>query len=590
MRLLMIGEDGVDGLLAALRDATPEDALEVVRPDTLGDGLRTAAEGGIDAVVCCGPPASLSSVLLEQSGLLEQVPDGYSLLDLKFRTLWMNAAFARVLRALERGEPISAAGHDVSRTSLAADELTGRPLPELLGDFEFLGPDFSPLQTALGLGQTVRSDVRLGDASYCELHATPIFEGDEGLDLDDTQFRTPQALRELESGPRYLLVSLRDITAEVLERQKLTAIYQAGQDLGDLQPQEVLEMSVAERADLLKSKILHYTEDLLNYETVEVRLYDESTGELRPLLAHGMRPEAENRKLFAATEQYGVTGFVAATGRSYLCDDTRRDRLYLSGAPDARSSLTVPLVLHDQILGTFNVESPRTEAFTDEDLQFLELFGREVATALNTLELLAVEHSHTASEAIRQVLCGIAGPLDEVLNETAWVYEKALGSDPDAAARLARIQEKTREVRRLVQQAGGGDPLVCPSEGQALSGKRILVTDGDESVHQAAHGLLGRYGALVETAHDGSEALLMARTASYDVVLTDIKPSDMGGTELLRRLRELHADLPIILMTGYGYDPSHTLVNARQMGITSTLFKPFKLDQVLREVGGAVGG
>ena len=383
------------------------------------------------------------------------------------------------------------------------------------------------------------------------------------------------------------MVSLRDITAEVLQRQKLNAIYQAGQDLGDLLPQEVLEMSVEERTDLLKSKILHYTEDLLQYETVEVRLYNEATGELTSLLAHGMRQDAETRQLYAAAEEYGVTGFVAATGRSYLCEDTANDSLYLSGAPDARSSLTVPLVLHDQILGTINVESSEPAAFSDEDLQFLELFGREVAMALNTLELLAVEHSHTASESVRRILCGIAGPLDEVLNETSWMLEKTREDDPAVASRLARVLEKTREVRRLVRQAGD-ENAECGGEGEDLRGKRLLVTDGDESVRQAAHELLGRYGAFVETAHDGSEALLMARTSSYDAVLTDIRPADMGGTELLRKLRDAHENLPVILMTGYGYDPSHTLVNARQMGLTSVLFKPFKLDQVLRVVGQTV--
>jgi two-component system, sensor histidine kinase SagS len=388
--------------------------------------------------------------------------------------------------------------------------------------------------------------------------------------------------------PAYLLVSLRDITADVLQRQKLTAIYQAGQDLGDLQPQEVLEMSVEERKELLRSKILNYTEALLQYETVEVRLLDDKTGELTPLLAHGMREDAQERQLFAASEGFGVTGFVASTGRSYLCDDTEKDTLYLSGAEGARSSLTVPLVLHDQILGTFNVESARPGAFSDADLQFLELFGREVAMALNTLELLAVEKQHTASESVTRILCDIATPVDEILNDTAWIFEKFVGCDPDVAARLNRILDKTREVRRLVRQSGDADAIGCPAEGAELRGKRILVCDADASVRQAAHELLGRYGALIETAHDGAETLLMARTSSYDALLTDIKPKDMSGSELLTRLREAHEHLPIILMTGYGYDPSHTVVRAKSLGIKTILWKPFRLDQLLREVGKAV--
>ena len=54
----------------------------------------------------------------------------------------------------------------------------------------------------------------------------------------------------------------------------------------------------------------------------------------------------------------------------------------------ASSSLTVPLMLHDEVIGTFNVESPEPRAFSESDLQFLEIFSRDVAVALNTLELL----------------------------------------------------------------------------------------------------------------------------------------------------------------------------------------------------------
>ena len=45
---------------------------------------------------------------------------------------------------------------------------------------------------------------------------------------------------------------------------------------------------------------------------------------------------------------------------------------------------TVPLILHDQVIGTFNVESPEPRAFTESDLMFLEIFTRDVAVALNT--------------------------------------------------------------------------------------------------------------------------------------------------------------------------------------------------------------
>src|SRR5205807_9312398 len=155
-----------------------------------------------------------------------------------------------------------------------------------------------------------------------------------------------------------------------------------------------------DRIELLKSNILHYTKDLLNFDVVEIRLLDEQTGQLAPLLSVGIEKEAATRALFARPQDNGVTGFVAATGKSYLCEDTTEDPLYLEGCKGAKSSLTVPLILHDQVIGTFNVESPEPRAFTESDLMFLEIFTRDVAVALNTLELLVAEKAAAVTENV----------------------------------------------------------------------------------------------------------------------------------------------------------------------------------------------
>ena len=68
---------------------------------------------------------------------------------------------------------------------------------------------------------------------------------------------------------------------------------------------------------------------------------------------------------------------------------------------------------------------------------------------------------------------------------------------------------------------------------------------------------------------------------SYDVIIADIRLPDMNGYELLVRLRELHDNVPLILMTGFGYDPGHSIVKARQAGVDLVLFKPFRVDQLL---------
>ena len=121
-----------------------------------------------------------------------------------------------------------------------------------------------------------------------------------------------------------------------------------------------------------------------------------------------------------------------------------------------------------------------------------------------------------------------------------------------------------------------------------LTGRRILVADADENVRVAAHALLERYQCAVETSHDGAETLSMVRNITalggYDLVLADIRLPDMNGFELMQKLASITDSLPLILMTGFGYDPGHSIVKARQAGLKEVLYKPFRLDQLLETV------
>ena len=120
-----------------------------------------------------------------------------------------------------------------------------------------------------------------------------------------------------------------------------------------------------------------------------------------------------------------------------------------------------------------------------------------------------------------------------------------------------------------------------PEAHPRLKGLRVLVADNDERVRRSAHALLGRFGCVVETARDGQEALTMARIGSYDAVLADIRLPDVGGYEMFQRLRKAQPQARAILMTAYGYDPSHAIVKARQEGLRFVLYKPFRIDQLL---------
>jgi len=59
---------------------------------------------------------------------------------------------------------------------------------------------------------------------------------------------------------------------------------------------------------------------------------------------------------------------------------------------------------------------------------------------------------------------------------------------------------------------------------------------------------------------------------------------DKTGYEVFAAARKRRGNMPVILMTAFGYDPNHSIVRASQEGLQAVLFKPFKVNQLLTEV------
>jgi CheY-like chemotaxis protein len=528
-----------------LEGCQPE--CDIVRVDSLAQGVTLLREEQFDGVFLDPTDPAVREVtgnLPQAERILQAMADGMAVVDVELRVLWANPTFE-----LWCNGPSG-----------------GRGFYEALGSPEILGPDYCPFHTALA-GKSVMTRLHCRGNRYVELHITPVQE---------------------QEGKVKQLISLgRDITSEVQQQQKLDAIHKAGQELAVLSANQLADMSIDERIELLKLNIRRHTHDLLHYDVVEIRLLDRQTGILEPLLDEGMTPEAAKRVLRAEPKGNGVTGFVAATGKSYLCPDTATDPLYIEGAQGARSSLTVPLIYQDQVIGTFNVESPHLGGFGEEDLQFAEIFSREIAAALHTLELLTAEKRSTASKSIEAISREVALPVDEILAAATAVLDRYIGHEPEMADKLRKILAGARSIKQCIQKVGedlapSGTQLAgCDVPRPQLKGMRVLVADNDERVRRSAHGLLGRWGCIVETARDGQEALTMARLGTYDAILADIRLPDLPGCDVYRRMREAQPRARVILMTAYGYDPSHSIVKARQEGLRCVLYKPFRVDQLL---------
>ena len=81
---------------------------------------------------------------------------------------------------------------------------------------------------------------------------------------------------------------------------------------------------------------------------------------------------------------------------------------------------------------------------------------------------------------------------------------------------------------------------------------------------------------------DGREALKLADECEPEVVVSDIKMPDIDGLDLLRKMKEIHSSLPIIIMTAYA--DLDKAVESFSSGAFEYLPKPFDIEEMLKIV------
>ncbi len=91
----------------------------------------------------------------------------------------------------------------------------------------------------------------------------------------------------------------------------------------------------------------------------------------------------------------------------------------------------------------------------------------------------------------------------------------------------------------------------CDIQDCASVGARVLVIDDEALVGMLVADLLRAEDLEVSVAHDGAEALEMARVHSPDLVVMDWKMPGLSGAELLRALRLVQPGLPVVVFSGY---------------------------------------
>jgi two-component system, cell cycle sensor histidine kinase and response regulator CckA len=112
---------------------------------------------------------------------------------------------------------------------------------------------------------------------------------------------------------------------------------------------------------------------------------------------------------------------------------------------------------------------------------------------------------------------------------------------------------------------------------------RVILMDDEAMVRQMAAAMLTRGGYEVATANDGADVIEQCRTAAevgkpFDAAILDVTvPGGMGGHEALKRLREAHPGLAIVLSSGYG----DTIAATGDCSPAAVLPKPYRMHELL---------
>jgi CheY-like chemotaxis protein len=403
------------------------------------------------------------------------------------------------------------------------------------------------------------------------------------------------AVSPLGAANDHALAILVNISSRQRVLDRVEAVDAAGASLLDLDAVIVNPLNVAERLKLIEGRIEQGFRDLFGAANFEVRLLDRKSRVLELVIHRGIEPLPIGQQMRAEAEGHGITGWVATSGESVLCRDPQNDKRYMPGLPGCRCALTAPLLLHDRVVGTANLESGDPRAFEEEDRLLLELYGRYIAMALNILDMLIVERYTTNQRVSGSVREEIAVPVRNVRESVDAL--RALVAEGPAAEALKRLETHLGTLESRLKAASEGFRGVLgvdriekgSGEEGLLVGRRVLVVDDEAGIREAIQTILGQHGArvsLFETGEAALKALAEAKASDtpFEMVLSDVRMPDRNGYEIFRAAKDCDPEMPVILMTGFGYDPHHSIVRSSQEGLHCFLFKPFQAQQLLDEV------
>src|SRR3954470_18229841 len=111
---------------------------------------------------------------------------------------------------------------------------------------------------------------------------------------------------------------------------------------------------------------------------------------------------------------------------------------------------------------------------------------------------------------------------------------------------------------------------------------RILIVDDDHGQRSLLESFLRSQGYATQAAASGEAALQLLAEDTFDLMISDVRMPGMSGLETLRRVRQKHLMLPVLLVTAFA--DIRSAVTAMRDGAVNYLAKPIDLDELFATV------
>src|SRR5688572_22993036 len=107
---------------------------------------------------------------------------------------------------------------------------------------------------------------------------------------------------------------------------------------------------------------------------------------------------------------------------------------------------------------------------------------------------------------------------------------------------------------------------------------KILIVDDEKGYREVLSVVLGAEGYEIATAVHGRAGVAHIKKQQCDLIISDVRMPDMDGIEMLRRVREIDADIGVVMMTAFG--TIDTAREAFKLGADDFIQKPFNNDEL----------